>query len=96
MNIKNDQIACLKRAVDLLAEKERMDKNTTRSDELVLNEALCVFHELEYKRTISNAKQTKIMSEKRKINPLYGRSKDYIKARVEKAKKIIELYGKED
>ena len=89
MNIKNDQIRRLEAAIGLLGSKPLSSR-----EQGILLDAQYVLHELETARDKLNARSAGFISEKRKDDPLYGRSREYKKARIEKAKRIIELYEK--
>ena len=90
MNIKNDQITRISRAIDLLATKA-----TTRKEKLVLKAALSALDELEIQRSKLNSRSATFIAKKRSSDPLYGRTNEYKQKRIEKAKKILALYGSE-
>ena len=81
MNITNSQLKRIKTALI----------NTTNKD--YISDALKVFDELEARRAKENAKYAKYIAKKRANDPLYGRSDEYKRQRIAKARKIIELYG---
>lgn len=90
MNITNDQIARLKKAILSITRK-----NLTEDQFDYLADAAKVLNELEAKRKTLNERTAKKIARKRAEDPLYGRSAEYKQKRIEKAKQILALYGKE-
>ena len=90
MNIKNEQITRLNQALDLLESKV-----TTKKEKAIMIAAKAVIGELEIERIKLNTRSSKFITAKRVNDPLYARSEEYKRERVEKAKRILELYGKE-
>ncbi len=91
MNIKNDQINRLSAAVGLLGQLP-----LARSQQAIYLDALSALSELESARVKLNSRSAKFINDKRKSDPLYGRSNEYKQARLEKAKRIVEVYDKGD
>lgn len=89
MNITNNQIQRIKSALD------RFKFKADDEDFLILSDALAALNELEVKRKALNERTAKKIARKRAEDPLYGRSAEYKQKRIEKAKQILALYGKE-
>ena len=94
MNITNSQLKRIDDALNTLSLFIKSGVDFSKEREVLMN-AKAALNELETKRAKENARSAKYLAKKRAVDPLYGRSDEYKRQRIEKAKRIIELYGKE-
>ena len=90
MYITNNQFYSIKIALDLLK-----NATLTESEKTDVRNAYKVLDELEDKRNALRARVRTNMAKQRANDPLYGRSAEYKAKRLEKARQIIKIYGKE-
>ena len=90
MYITNNQFYSIKIALDLLK-----NATLTESEKADVRNAYKVLDELEDKRNARRARIKTRMAEHRTNDPLYGRSAEYKAKRLEKARQIVKIYGKE-
>ena len=90
MYITNNQFYSIKIALDLLK-----NATLTESERTDVRNAYKVLDELDDKRNALRTRVRTRMAEHRANDPLYGRSAEYKAKRLEKARQIVKIYGKE-